>query len=1053
MTTKFRLVQGLSVLALMAGGMAAPLMVQAQTQATATQSYKIAPKDVSSALKDFSKATGLQVMADPALMRGKRSGGVSGSLTAREALTQLLKGTGLSADISGGSVVVRTQGTAPAVQSAVSPATDEVIETVVVRGYASAMLDSLNDKRKNKNISDRVSADDMGNLPVENVAEALAKVPGVNAVRDSRTGEGDRITVRGLSTELNNYTMNGVKMSGAGSRDANFYRGVRLSFLPPEGISGITVHKTILPNMDGDALGGTVEIDTPTAFNYKGTHFGIALQGAVMDKFDNPTSSKAAISFGKKFNDRLGLFVTASYAKRETQFEENGGDGDSQPRTWYSDPETLDADLNDFVFRGMQIATGTTEIERKGINSSLDWRGDDHDFHLRGTYNEYKEKEFSNRLNFRNDTSKNSTRLSQVDKSDTSLISPADAIIGTDSRGNIYSYTTAQIVDRDKDGVITDKDKSTKSLYSLDGGSGTWDPQGFRLRRFWEGSYSTGLLSSLNFGGKSRFGKLTVDYDLSVSTSEDVMDGGYELEFRTDKYGWLGNKGVDVDSSGDSRYPKWVLNEAGLKGVQDPANFNFSGLEAEVSSSTENLKQAQINFTYEFDHEWLRNVKTGGKYYKSEREKFEGSFLDLSRTGTMADFEDFFGTPVDSLFDGQYSGDHRLGVVLDDDRMLSELALANQGKSTFFNGTALNPDDAEISDEDSFQFDEKVTAAYVMGEAQFGQLQVIAGARVETTNNTVIAYTFDAVRGNEYQETTSKFTNVLPSIHATYHIRPDLFLRGAIWTSFARPDIARMSSAREYGYIQDPDGDGKNNPTSEWLLASISQGNPDLKPMEAVNYDVSLEWYRGKSGAYAIAAYYKDIENFLFRSSSSNIRNGTVGENEDPNGVVISMPNNGKKATVQGIEISARQIFDWLPSPLDGFGIGFNGTFQTSEAVTGLSWHPEGYTLPLMETPERVYNLELFYEKYGWEGYIAANHQSEMLSGIQDFGNNPYEQDYTFVDMKIRKDLTKKAKVSLNVQNMFDEHTYWISYGPTEASSRAFIKNGRTISLSFNYVY
>nr|WP_303649690.1 TonB-dependent receptor [Asticcacaulis machinosus] len=1028
-------------------------MVQAQTQATATQSFKIAPKDLSAALKDYSKATGLQVMADPDLMRGKRSNGVSGSFTAREALTQLLKGTGLSADISGGSVVVRLAPAATAATTA-APVADAEIETVIVRGYAVAMRESLDNKRKNKNISDRVSADDMGNLPVANVAEALAKVPGVNAVRDSRTGEGDRITVRGLSTELNNYTMNGVKMSGAGSRDDQFYRGVRLSFLPPEGISGITVHKTIMPNMDGDALGGTVEIDTPTAFSFKkDTHIGLSVQGGVMDKFDNPTSSKASVSFGRKFSDRLGLFLTASYSKRNTQFEENGGDGDSQPYYWYSNSETLGSDLSNFVYRGMQIATGETEVERKGVNGSLDWRGDDHEFHLRGTYNEYNEKEFSTRLNFRNDTAQLSARLTQRNLSDTTLAQPGNAIIGTGAKGNIYSYTTAQIVDRDGDGVITDADKSTRSFYTLNGGSGTWDPQGFRLRRFWEGSYSTGLLSSLNFGGKSRFGQLTVDYDLSVSESEDVADGEYELEFRTDFYGWQGNKGVGVDSSADSRYPKWVLNSAGMAAVHDPANYNFSGLEAGVSSVKEKLKQAQINIAYDFNHDWLRTFRAGAKYYESDRNKFEGSFLNLDMDGTLADFSQFYGDPVNSLFDGEYSGDYRLGIVLDNDKMLAELARATAGTSTFFDGEALTPDEATISDEDSFGFEEKVTALYAMGEAEFGKLQVIAGARVEKTENLINAWMMDPKLGDQYSQTKTDFTNVLPSVHATYKFSPNLFLRGAIWTSFARPDIARMSSAEEYSYNTDPDGNGTANPVAEWELVAVEKGNPDLKPMEAVNYDLSLEWYNGKTGAYSVAVYYKDIKNFLFRSSSSNVRDGTSSENEDPNGVAVLMPNNGKKATVQGMEVSARQIFHWLPSPLDGFGVGFNGTFQTSEAVTGMSWHPDGYKLPLMETPERVLNLELFYEKYGWEGYIAVNHQSEMLEGIQDFGNNPYEQDYTFVDMKVRKALTKKATVSLDVQNMFDEHTYWISYGPTEASSRAFIKNGRTINLTFNYVY
>ena len=51
--------------------------------------------------------------------------------------------------------------------------------------------------------------------------------------------------------------MNGVRMGGAGSPGDNFYRGVRLSFLPPEGIDSITVIKSLTPDRDGDALGGT----------------------------------------------------------------------------------------------------------------------------------------------------------------------------------------------------------------------------------------------------------------------------------------------------------------------------------------------------------------------------------------------------------------------------------------------------------------------------------------------------------------------------------------------------------------------------------------------------------------------------------------------------------------------------------------------------------------------------------------------------------------------------------------------------------------------------
>jgi outer membrane receptor protein involved in Fe transport len=126
---------------------------------------------------------------------------------------------------------------------------------------------------------------------------------------------------------------------------------------------------------------------------------------------------------------------------------------------------------------------------------------------------------------------------------------------------------------------------------------------------------------------------------------------------------------------------------------------------------------------------------------------------------------------------------------------------------------------------------------------------------------------------------------------------------------------------------------------------------------------------------------------------------------------------------------------------------------QRSKAVTGLSWHPEGYTLPLMETPETIANLQLFWERKGWEIYGAWNYQSKFLGGIQDFGNNPYEQAYSFVDLTFRKTFLKKSSVQLQVQNLFDSHTYWETVSSGTGASRAYIKNGRSITLGLNLIF
>ncbi|SLK11983.1 TonB-dependent receptor [Novosphingobium mathurense] len=1031
-----------------------------------TFNFAIPAQDLASALRDYSRVTGLQVAASSEVLRGRRSSSVSGTLTADAALAQIVEGAGIKTRRQGRTIIVtpRKAAMAPAAQAnrvpeSASAAVSSRVQSqgpdeIIVTGYFEAVQESLEKKRKSDVVSDTVSADDMGKLPANNVSEALARMPGVNAVRNATTGEGDRITVRGLSTELNNYSINGVRLGGAGSRDNVFYRGVRLSVLPPDGIKEITVYKSLTPDRDGDALGGSVDISTPTAFDQKPTYFRLSAEGGMLDKFDHRKSAQVSAAASRQFSDSFGVFVSASWSRRKSQFERNGVDGDNQPDTWYADSETLGWDPNRFVLRGMNLGFGETDVERYGINSSIDFRSDNHDLHLRGQYNKYRKKEFLNRLNFRNDTSRNSARLSQVDKNDTGLLQPDDNVVGYDGKlGRIYGYSLDQIVDRDKDGIITDADRSARSTYSLVGGSGTWDPQGFRLRRFWEGSNETGSLASANIGGVSRLGAVTADYDLSYSQSEDNLDDGYELEFRSDKYGWLGNKGVLFSAAEDSRFPKWILNSAGLAGVQDPSQYGFSGLEGDVGGSNEKLWQGQFNLEWKPGGTLLDTVKAGAKYYNSRRRTYKGSFLDLNADGTLADFSRLYGKEITNLFDGAYSGDYRLGTTLDNKAMMEELQRAKAGKSTLFDGFAVDPSQAKISDEDSFRFNERVISAYLMGTARFGHAQVITGLRMENTRNTINAWNIDPVAGARYTRDRTSFTNWLPSVHVNYDLDDRTKLRGAVWTSFARPDIARMSSAREYAYDRDPDGDGVQNPTSEWILTGIEMGNPNLKPLRSTNVDMSLEHYAGKTGAYSVALFYKQIENFLFRSSSSNIRHGTAGLNVNPEGVAITMPNNGKWAEVYGVEISGQQLLHWLPGAFGSLGIGGNLTLQRSKAATGLSWHPDGYTLPLMETPQTIANLQIFWERDGWEVYGAWNYQSKFLAGINDFGNDPYEQAYSFVDLTFRKSFLEKSSIQLQVQNLFDSHTYWQTVSTSDGASRAYIKNGRSISLGFNLIF
>ncbi|WP_292019489.1 STN domain-containing protein, partial [Brevundimonas sp. UBA875] len=132
--------------------LAAAGSVSAQTSARGRAPVAVSASagDLSAALAQYSRASGLQVIADPALLRGRRTQGVSGTLTTAQALDRLLSGTGLVWRLNGDAVVItraaQARPAAPAPAAARVLSTEDRAETfaeleeVVVTGSFSSSL-------------------------------------------------------------------------------------------------------------------------------------------------------------------------------------------------------------------------------------------------------------------------------------------------------------------------------------------------------------------------------------------------------------------------------------------------------------------------------------------------------------------------------------------------------------------------------------------------------------------------------------------------------------------------------------------------------------------------------------------------------------------------------------------------------------------------------------------------------------------------------------------------------------------------------------------------
>jgi len=94
----------------------------------------------------------------------------------------------------------------------------------------------------------------MQELPDANAAEAIGRLPGISLQRDA--GEANKVVVRGLSPKYVNVTLEGLKMPSTDMND----RSVDLSMIQTESLGGVEVNKSLRPDMDADAIGGTVNL-------------------------------------------------------------------------------------------------------------------------------------------------------------------------------------------------------------------------------------------------------------------------------------------------------------------------------------------------------------------------------------------------------------------------------------------------------------------------------------------------------------------------------------------------------------------------------------------------------------------------------------------------------------------------------------------------------------------------------------------------------------------------------------------------------------------------
>ncbi|WP_339460406.1 TonB-dependent receptor [Pseudomonas sp. EA_105y_Pfl2_R69] len=261
-------------------------------------------------------------------------------------------------------------------------AAEPATEYVEVVGQAVSIDKALREQRSSDNVESVVHADGIGQLPDDNAAEALQRIPGLSVERDQ--GEGRFVSVRGIGPDLNSVTINGTLVPSPESDR----RAVALDVLPSELVQSLTVVKSLTPDMDANSLGGTVEVESLSAFDHDGLFYTGSAEGSYDDNTDQ-TSPKFSGAISERFSlgdgvDNFGVAAAMSWQERDF-----GSDNVETGGAWDFDNG---ARLEELEQRNYAITR-----ERTGFGLNFDYKPDDlSSYYLRTLYSRYKDTETRN---------------------------------------------------------------------------------------------------------------------------------------------------------------------------------------------------------------------------------------------------------------------------------------------------------------------------------------------------------------------------------------------------------------------------------------------------------------------------------------------------------------------------------------------------------------------------------------------------------------------------------------------------------------------------------
>lgn len=958
-------------------------------------------------------------------------------------------------------------------------------DEIVVTGFRQSLADALDRKRESDLIQESVTAEDIGEFPDRNVAEALSRLPGVQVDRVAQgntigSGQGQRVLIRGLSQNVvllnEDIFVTGLELFTFG--EGNDRNTDSLESIPSELLGGVDVFKSPNATLLEGGMGGIVNLRTRSPFDFEGTTFAANLRYGVQEHADE-WLPLGTVLVSHQFGDSFAILGSISYEESDSRADILGGANRGQWRfsNRTDGPLGTNTVSTDYFAPEYRYMTDRgEERERFAATLAAGLRLSD-SVTLEGNW-------FHSELNLTVDEASLKMPFGieggLVGAPGTFEIDPNGVLL----RGLIQA-NSAEAISYVKLTEVT----SDNLQFDLD-----WD-NGGPLRGRVSAAYSTGEMSGLNMNNDVRYTQYRVP--TAVTTGADNCPASsptgfchlpanpgapanFQFEYTNGALPTFDLGVNDLLSNPDYGFFKshWVFaDNSDIENWAVRGDLEYDWPRAENITVAGGVRLAERSVDYSFGRYLADYTGLGdpdGSTFGQNWTPF-GYFQDgaigfkicdvpivdrppavqaglppelqvcTSRFGhsppMITPFQTFTGTPgrVQTISDFWAGGHLLAGGNPTSTILVQDLGQMHSGVAWI---QALYPNTPFSFFEDplqSFAVEERTSSAYLMFD--FGDdadpFHINAGVRIIRTelavdqNQALANPTFwgtDSWNGvlRDFETVTHErdYTDILPSINVFFDLTDEQKLRFSAARVVSRADLFQLGRGFQTEFTRDSD---PLSPTFNlFLFTSGSAGNPELDPFRATQFDATWEYYFGSQGLLSAGVFWKEIDSFITIETQSRFVMDQGGGRFGP--VLTAI--NGEGGRISGFELAAQYAFD------NGFGIAANYTFSDSESPFS---NDVDSNLPIPSVAENAYNIQVYYERGGFEARLSYAWRDKSFQQNFQFGDAVFDpgcpasgcsitrtygvwnQDYGQLDGQVSYSFNDRFELTLEGINLTEE--------------------------------